>query len=219
MSISVGQALTLGRDAAATASEDQKTRLQRLPIDARKVVEERSEEKGFLLLEEAQARIAGIRVKENVQLAALLGQPKDVVPLTPYEQEAATKGDLEDLHLTTVANRLARIGQLRFPTPEEVKQGKTNVEGIYKIVGDYDFTDLFIIRVGGTTVEESDNVLVGFVREGGEQLSGAYGHTSMWFVTPLNAAAVNLFGGTGEKRVLRNLLYPATVDDIRKLKQ
>jgi hypothetical protein len=29
---------------------------------------------------------------------------------------------------------------------------------------------------------------------------------------------VNLFGGTGEQRLLRNLLYPATVDDIRKLK-
>lgn len=218
MRTSVGQALTLGQDGSVTATDDQRHRLQRLPIEARKVSELRSEEKGFLFLDEAQGRIPAIRAKENVQLASLLGQPKDVSPLTPYEQDAATKGDLEDMNLTTITNRLARIAQLRFPTPEEVKQGKTNVEGIYKVVGEYDYTDLFVVRFGGTEVEDSDNVLVGFVREGGETTSGQYGHASMWFVTPLNAAAVNLFGGTGEKRLLRNLLNPATVDDIRKLK-
>ena len=86
--ISQGQALALGRrDASAT--DDQIQRLQRLPIEARKVIEERSEEKGFLFLDEARARIAEIRVQENVDLAALLGQPQGRGPLTPEEQAAA----------------------------------------------------------------------------------------------------------------------------------
>jgi hypothetical protein len=64
-------------------------------------------------------------------------------------------------------------------------------------------------------VTESQNVLVGFVRDKGETTSGRYGHTSRVEVTPLNQAAIKLFGGTGNVTLLRNLLSPATVNDIK----
>jgi hypothetical protein len=65
-------------------------------------------------------------------------------------------------------------------------------------------------------VKESDNVLVGFVRSGGDTTHGRYGHTTRMVVTPLNDAAVRLFGGTGNQTLVRNLLQPATIDDIRR---
>jgi hypothetical protein len=218
MRTSIGQALALGRDASTTVTDQQKDRLRRLPIEARKVIEERREEKGFLFLDEAKARVPEIRAQENVDLAALLGQPKDVEALTGDEQLAAGKGDLEDMHLTTIQNRLAQIPQLRFPSAEQIKKGDVQVFGVYKVVGEYDYTDLLITRFGGTTVEASDNVLVGYVREGGEGVSGEHGHVTKKFVVPLNDAAIRLFGGVEPVRLMSNILWPATVDDIRTLK-
>ncbi len=190
-------------------------RLLKVREQARQAVEERREVKSFLYLDEVAEKVAGIRVKENMDIAARLNQGKEVKPLNPNEQIAAGKGDIKDFKLTSTTNRLAQITSLRLPSPEEVKAGNTLVEGIYKIVGDYDDTDLFLISVGGTTVTKAENVLVGYVKDRGETTSGRYGHTSRVEVTPLNAAAIRLFGGTGNETVLRNLLYPTTIDDIR----
>ena len=214
MRTSLGQARNLRHDAGTVAPE-QEERLSRLISDELAARKERSEEKSFLYLEEIDDRLPKIRAKENIEIAGLLGQKKGVKVLTPAEQEAAAKGELKPLHLTTIANRLAQVAQLRLPGPEDVKKGKTQVGGIYKVVGDYDRTDLFIIGFGGTEVEESDNVLVGFVRDRGETTSGLYGHTERIEVTPLNSAAIKLFGGTQNKVLERNLLRPATVDDLR----
>jgi Domain of unknown function (DUF4157)/Metallo-beta-lactamase superfamily len=214
MRISLGQARNLRHDAGTVAPE-QEERLNRLISDEQAAREERSEEKSFLYLEEIDEKLPKIRATENIEIAGLLGQKKDTKILSPAEQEAAAKGELRPLHLSTIANRLAQIAQLRFPSPEEIKQGKTEVQGIYKVVGLYDPVDLFVISVGGTDVDESDNVLVGFVRERGETTSGRYGHTTRVEVTPLNQAAINLFGGTQNETLERNLLSPATLDDVR----
>ncbi|HEY3411294.1 MAG TPA: DUF4157 domain-containing protein [Propionicimonas sp.] len=203
------------RVSAGTGGDSSADRLVRVRESARQAVEERREVKSFLYLDEISEKVAGIRVKENMDIAALLKQPKEVTPLNANEQIAAEKGDLKDYKLTSITNRLAQITSLRLPTAEEVKAGNKQVEGIFKIVGDYDETDLFIISVGGTEVTEAQNVLVGYVKERGETTSGRYGHTSRVEVTPLNAAAIRLFGGTGNETVLRNLLYPATIDDVR----
>ena len=214
MGTSLRQAQSIRR-ATATVSAEQDERLGNVLTGARQVIEERKEVKGFLFLDEAQEKIAGIRMKENLEVAALLGQRKEIRPLSPEEQEAAGKGALEPHRLTTISNRLAQISQLRFPSPEEIKAGKTRVEGIYKVVGTYGETDLFILSLGGQEASESDNVLVGFVRERGETTSGLYGHTTRVEVTPLNDAAVRFFDGTSNQTLLRNLLYPASIDDIR----
>ena len=83
------------------------------------------------------------------------------------------------------------------------------------MVGEYGLIDLWFTSGGGTTVRESDNVLVGFVRERGPTSSGLYGHTKLVEVTPLNGAAIKLFGGTQNETLVWNLLRTATVDDVR----
>jgi hypothetical protein len=214
MRTSLGQAQSIRR-ATATVSAEQDERLGNVLTGARKVIEERKEVKGFLFLDEAQEKTADIRMKENLEVAALLGQRKEIRPLSPEEQQAAGKGALEPHRLTTITNRLAQVSQLRFPSPEEIKAGKTRVEGISKVVGTYGETDLLILSLGGQEASESDNVLVGFVRERGETMSGQYGHATRVEVTPLNDAAVRFFDGTSNQTLLSNLLYPASIDDIR----
>jgi Domain of unknown function (DUF4157) len=214
MRTSLGQ-VEAARAANQAVSPEQQARSGQLADDARKAIEERREGKAFLYLDEAEAKVPGIRLKESADIARILGQPKGVKVLTPDEQLAATKGALKSLNLTTIHNRLAQVPALRVPTDEEVKQGKKDVQGIYKIVGNYGRTDLFIISVGGTEVSESDNVLVGRIKSRGDTVDGQYGHTELIEVTPLNQAAVNLFGSTKNETVIQNLLRPATVDDIR----
>lgn len=214
MRTSLGQAQSIRR-VTATVSAEQDERLGNVLTGAAKVIEERKEIKGFLFLDEATEKVAEIRATENLALAALLGQRKEIHPLSPDEQKAAGAGPLEPHRLTTITNRLAQISQLRFPSPEEIKAGKTRVEGIYKVVGTYGSTDLFIVSFGGKDASESDNVLVGFVRDRGETTSGQYGHTTRAEVTPLNDAAVRFFEGTGNQTLLGNLLYPASIEDVR----
>lgn len=211
-SIGVAESVSVAAGSGRPAFAD---RLLKVREQARQAVEERREVKSFLYLDEIGEKVAGIRAKENIDIAARLNQSKEVKPLNPNEQIAAGKGDLKDYELTSITNRLEKITSLRIPSAEEIKAGKTRVEGIYKIVGDYGYTDLFIVSVGGTTVTEAENVLVGYVKDKGETTSGRYGHTSRVEVTPLNAAAIRLFGGTGNETILSNLLYPTTIDDIR----
>jgi hypothetical protein len=214
MNTSIGAAES-SRIAAGAAGDALADRLVKVREQVRQAIEERREVKRFLYLDEIAEKVADIRVKENMDIAARLNQSKGVTPLNPSEQIAAGTSGLKDYKLTSITNRLAQVTSLRVPSPEEVKAGDNQVEGIYKIVGDYDYTDLLIISVGGTTVSEADNVLVGYVKERGETTSGRYGHTYRVEVTPLNAAAIKLFGGTGNKVVLQNLLHPTTIDDIR----
>jgi hypothetical protein len=213
MQTSLGQARNLRQD-AGTVPPEQEERLSKLISDELAARKERSEEKSFLYLEEIDEKLPKIRTEENVKIAGLLGQKKDIKILTPIEREAATKGELKPLHLTTIANRLAQVTQVRFPSPEEIKQGRTVISGIYKVVGWYDRIDLLITSVGGTEVEESENVLVGFVRERGVTATGR-GHIMRYEVAPLNKAAIGHFGT--ENRTLDNdMLVPATVDDVRR---
>jgi hypothetical protein len=112
--------------------------------------------------------------------------------------------------LTTVSNRLARVNGLRIPdSPDGV------VEGVYRVEGDIDEIDLFIIGIPGAPVTREENVLVGVVGTGHEVVTG-YGHDMSIPVTPLNAAAVVRLGGTGTRSLNNRFLQPATLADLRR---
>jgi hypothetical protein len=197
--------------AAHDAAPDEVTRLRQLSARIESESSRRAQQLGLLYLDELDEIFGRVRQGETEQIVHMLGG-EAVTPLSADEQAAIGRGELEDVagQLTTVSNRLARVNGLRIPdSPDGV------VEGVYRVEGDIDEIDLFIIGIPGAPVTREENVLVGVVGTGHEVVTG-YGHDMSIPVTPLNAAAVVRLGGTGTRSLNNRFLQPATLADLRR---
>lgn len=86
----------------------------------------------------------------------------------------------------------------------------------YMIVGDWDYTDLFIIGWANRTVSRSERVVVVSTgRVSGSQMSGRFGHYRSEEVLPANDAAVALFGTVEPRWVPQPLLALPQAGDLQ----
>jgi hypothetical protein len=182
-----------------------------LPLRIQSAISRR-EELGLLFLDEVEDRATAIRNAEIKVLAPMLGEPKDVTPLSGDEKTALRHQELKSYgdDITTITNRLQDVGGLHIPDkPEEY------VGGLYLVVGDYDATDLLILSIPGTKLTREDKVLGGVTGAGDEVITGS-GHDQNMYVTPLTSHAVGVLG-KGRRSLGRRFLQPVTLKEIQDL--
>jgi hypothetical protein len=142
---------------------------------------------------------------DDAALAVALGQPPGAPQLTPEEARALGAGRVRAAggrQVSTPSAQLAALDALQAAAGV----APTGRREVYRIEGDYDVTDLFVLSIVHRHVSASENVIVGATgnRRGG-QMSGR-GHFDKVEVLPLNRAAVTLFGSTAPRYVPSYLL-------------
>lgn len=173
----------------------------------------RSQELGLLFLDELGALTAATREKEIEQLAPMLGQAPDVRLLSPEEQTALKRGELEDYakQISTISNNLQQVPGLRIPPSPDDPVG-----GVYRVIGPLETLPLLITEISSDYVKREDNVLVGITGPAVEEVA-AHGHEDAVPVVPLNAAAMRRLGS--RRHVWRSQLSPVLLKELTPLPQ
>lgn len=182
-----------------------------LPARIRTAMSRRRDQFGLLFLDEIAAVSGASRQRETQTLAPLLGEAPGTRPLTPEEQEALSRGRLEDAGrgLSTVSNRLDQVAGLSVPTAPDGRVG-----GVYRLSGTIEWTELLITSIPSVTVAAEENVLVGRTAAPPQRVTSSMGHFNEVQIVPLNAAAVRRLG-TGVRRVPEMALQPVMLRDLQ----
>jgi hypothetical protein len=187
-----------------------------LPVGARieSAISRRRDQLGYLYVDEYHQMYGDIQKSQAQELAGMLGEPKDMKPLSDEEKEALDRGQLEDYQkqITTLANQLEDAHGLHIPDkPDEV------VGGINRVVGTVGDIDLIILSIPGDRIGASDNVLVAVLDEGHEVVTGR-GHDVSHEVVAVNQPAVAKLGKR-PTNLNSNLLQPVYLRELLPKKE
>lgn len=119
-----------------------------------------------------------------------------------------------DLFLSKVEGSLTQ-GFMKFMdiAPHGVDDLK---DRLYRIEGEYDITDLFLVRWVHRSVSASENVLVVATGQESGSKTGGMGHFRDHQVYPANLAALKLFGSPKPRWVNSNLLRQVQLKEEKK---
>ncbi|MGO4883326.1 MAG: DUF4157 domain-containing protein [Bryobacteraceae bacterium] len=175
----------------------------------RSAISRRSQQLGYLYVDEYHQMYGAIHDKLADRLAPMLGEPEGVQPLSAEEKAALKRGELKDLSgkLSSITNSLQDVKGLIIPDDPNEPVG-----GLRRVVGDIDQIDLIIIGIPGDEVTADQNVLVGIVGAGEEVITGS-GHDVTEAVVPLNAAAIERLGG-GRRMLGRRFLQYVRLKEL-----
>jgi hypothetical protein len=155
---------------------------------------------GLLYLEELDERVSDIHEAEIRALAPILGEGKNVHPLSPDEKDVLQHHELKDYRYGTgtITNRLQDIPNLHLPEkPEDY------VNGIGLLV-DEDYN-----------ARREDEVLVGRMGDAGETTTLS-GHHQNEYVVALTPHAIS-FIGTGRVRVWDQYVQSVTLKELQDM--
>jgi hypothetical protein len=191
---------------AVTAASE---RLRIVMSGARRSMDERRI-RAFLFTQEAGTLAQQVHAAEEEELAKKLGGQTMTKPLAAGEIAALQSKQMREagIQISTVASRLSQIPELRRTGP------RGTMTGIYRIEGVFDEADFLIASVVLRTVAASENVLVGDLGFEYEAVTGR-GHVDMHRVTPLNRAALRLFGGPRPQLVPKTILVSVKIEELR----
>ena len=198
---------------AGSTDSLQKERLKNLMLNLSTKQNMRYDKLGLIYPSEVPALFGQIKTAELEQFGAALGVSPDAEPLTAMEQRAAREWLIQLMapRLGATADRLAQIPELRRYGPD----GK--ITGIYRLL---DPMSEFHLTGGpqDTPASTSRNALVGDLGAGHIeiQMRGRYGKGfPTRRVIPINAAAIEALGGTGERQIRTERLAHITMAELK----
>ena len=166
---------------------------------------------GIPLPSEVDTTIRERQALADPGLAVALGQTAGTPELSPEETRALRSGRVASAggaQVSTPRAQLAELDRLQ----RAAGMAPSGRREIFRIVGDYDITDLFVLSIVHRSVSASENVLVAPTGRRHEQMSGR-GHFDSVEVLPLNRAAITLFGSTSPQYVASYVLAPAGLEE------
>jgi hypothetical protein len=174
-------------------TDDQKERLQTADTRFKKTEEDRLVEYGYLFLEEVDSLMPKIGRSKVAALASALGEAPDAPQISEQQRAALGHQELADHKLTSMRDRITELG-LTLPDSDTKP-----IERVYRVK---DAGQGVLVAVKPDRVSEEDQ---------GEDGAGE----PMWWVIPLNDAAITHFGDRNEHRYSAWKLEPVTLASLK----
>ncbi len=199
-------------DPHGPAETPERERLRQLMLSVQRIFYRRHDELGMVFPSEVGALVGRVREAELKQLGAALGVGPEAEPLSAAEQRAGREALIREVapQLGSTADRLARIPELR-------RAGRGGLlTGIYQLNGYVHGIELG--DLDGISINTAQNALVGDLGPGEDDVRGwrrlRRRHPTRR-VLPLNAAAITLLRGTGERQIRASNLHQISMGELR----